>query len=261
MRENIRNKFIEQYLNKRYKCNDGEFCTVIKYIDAYNVTVKFDDGYIKNNVQSSHLKRGNVKNPNPNKLSNSLKPTFFNVGYMGIGKWSSTNQEKFYILWVSMLTRCYDLKYKSKYPTYDKCIVSDRWKNFQNFVDDCYLLEYKPNYVLDKDILIKNNKIYSFETCCFVPEEINKKFEKCNARRGNTYIGVTNTKEGKFRASCIQENTTSTHIGIFNNQLEAFNAYKEMKEKNIREMATKFISKISEKVFKVLIEYKVEITD
>lgn len=32
---------------------------------------------------------------------------------------------------------------------------------------------YIKGYALDKDILIKGNKVYSPETCCFVPYEIN----------------------------------------------------------------------------------------
>ena len=44
---------------------------------------------------------------------------------------------------------------------------------------------------LDKDILCKGNKVYSRETCIFVPERINLLFTKCDNRRGDSPIGVT----------------------------------------------------------------------
>ena len=37
---------------------------------------------------------------------------------------------------------------------------------------------YKEGYSLDKDILVKGNKIYSPETCCFVPQDVNILFTK-----------------------------------------------------------------------------------
>lgn len=57
-------------------------------------------------------------------------------------------------------------------------------------------------WALDKDILVKGNKIYSPETCCFVPQEINNLFTKRKSCRGTLPIGVKYIKENKkFSAS------------------------------------------------------------
>ena len=55
---------------------------------------------------------------------------------------------------------------------------------------------------LDKDILCKGNKIYSRETCIFVPSRINTLFIKCNKSRGKDPIGATELPSGNYRVFC-----------------------------------------------------------
>lgn len=57
-------------------------------------------------------------------------------------------------------------------PTYEGCTVCDEWLYFSNFkkwFDENYI----EGFQLDKDIIIRGNKVYSPQTCCFVPKEIN----------------------------------------------------------------------------------------
>lgn len=79
-----------------------------------------------------------------------------------------------YRLWVDMLARCYDGRFHARMPTYKNCQVSDNFKDFKYFSEWCdkQVGFNLPRYHLDKDILVKGNKVYSEETCCFVPEEI-----------------------------------------------------------------------------------------
>ena len=64
------------------------------------------------------------------------------------------------------------------------CSVYEGWHNFQNFAkwyeDNYYEIEEEQMH-LDKDILVKGNKVYSPDTCVFVPETINGLFVKSNA--------------------------------------------------------------------------------
>ena len=64
---------------------------------------------------------------------------------------------------------------------------------------------------LDKDILYKNNTIYSKDTCIFIPERINILFTKNNAKRGNYPIGVYfNKRLGKFIAQVSKKHSGHT---------------------------------------------------
>ena len=115
-------------------------------------------------------------------------------------------------------------------------------------------------WCLDKDILVKGNKVYSPETCCFVPNEINILFTKGNSCRGALPIGVRKRKNGKYLTQ-ITKNSKNIHIGIFNTPEEAFQAYKVAKEDYIKKMADKWRDKISNRAYQALYNYQVEITD
>ena len=113
---------------------------------------------------------------------------------------------------------------------------------------------------LDKDILIKGNKIYSPETCAFVPAEINGIFTKTNSKRGVYPIGVSLHKEGRFQAKVLK-NKKQAYIGLFDTPEEAFQAYKKAKEEYIKEVADKWKDKIDPRVYEAMYNYQVEITD
>ena len=80
-----------------------------------------------------------------------------------------------YYTWRDMLRRCYSQAFQNKEPTYKGCAVCEDWmfySNFKRWFDDSEN-GYCEGYCLDKDIITKNNKVYSPENCCFVPREIN----------------------------------------------------------------------------------------
>ena len=115
---------------------------------------------------------------------------------------------------------------------------------------------------LDKDLLIKGNKVYSESTCVFLPKEINSVLIKCTASRGEHLIGVcwSNTHKA-FKAQVSKNKGMQEHLGSFNTEIEAFNAYKTAKEAFIKEQANKFKSQIDERAYNALMNYTVEITD
>ena len=118
---------------------------------------------------------------------------------------------------------------------------------------------------LDKDILVKGNKIYSPGTCVFVPENINLLFIKSNATRGKYPIGVSYDKsKNKFVSHCNNGKGKQIKLGIFNNSIDAFNAYKEFKENIIKQVADEYKNKypqFPQKLYNAMHKYKVEITD
>ena len=174
--------------------------------------------------------------------------------------------EKAYRHWTNMLQRCYDEKHRCKYLAYKDCFVCEEWLNFSGFLNWFLNTENstKENYHLDKDILVKGNKIYSPETCCFVPAEINSLFTKRKSCRGILPIGVKRASKSKNYEACISKgNRINVYIGTFSTPQEAFNAYKTEKEKWVREQANKFFNdgKIARNVYEALLNYKVEIID
>ena len=169
-----------------------------------------------------------------------------------------------------MLRRCYDSKFHKNQPTYVNCFVCKEWLNFQNFADWYYENYYEIEgevMCLDKDILIKGNKIYSPDTCMFVPKLINGLFTKHTKTRGDYPIGVSyNKRDKKFISQCCVYNrkerkTKSKNLGSYNTPEEAFKVYKEYKEKYIKEVADYYKDKIPKKLYDAMYKYEIEITD
>lgn len=169
-----------------------------------------------------------------------------------------------YNIWTGILRRCYDEKSYLKSPTYKGCSVCGEWLVFSNF-QKWYKKNNRHNFAIDKDILVKGNKIYSPETCCFVPQRINNLILTSKKIRGKYNIGVTE-RNGKFEAristSCNGK-VKREHIGTFATQEEAFATYKERKEKYIKEIAQEYYNKgfIDKKVLNALLKYRIEESD
>lgn len=190
-------------------------------------------------------------------------PSVYGVGYIGEGEYNIREEGKalkVYILWKGMLERCYSKRYQSLYPTYIGCSVDEQWHNFQIFAQWFYD-NYEEGFELDKDILIKGNKIYSSETCCFVPQEINYLFTKNNQNRGDLPIGVC--RRGSRFISQMSKNKKKIRLGSFKTKEEAFQAYKEAKEDFIKVMAFMYFMReeISVDVYKAMNKYEVENND
>lgn len=192
----------------------------------------------------------------------------------GIGKYSRDkyvarlNGEvtKAYATWHSMLRRCNDKKYQEKKPTYIGCTVDERWYDFQAFASwynsNYYEMPLLGRTELDKDILIKGNRIYSPERCVFVPQSINSLLVKRQNKRGQFPIGVYFHKPTcKFKAQCNFGNGKPQHLGCFDSPEEAFQVYKAAKEGFIKQIAEKYKHMIPQVLYVALMNYRVDITD
>ncbi|MBD5381963.1 AP2 domain-containing protein [Clavibacter sp.] len=168
-------------------------------------------------------------------------------------------------IWTSMINRCEDAKYHKKEPTYKDCTICDEWhllSAFEKWVKDP-ANGYREGYAIDKDILFKGNKIYSPQTCCFVPQFINSIFTRRHACRGYLPIGVSVNKGRDGYRSVVTKYGKHVHLGYYNTPEEAFYAYKEAKEKYIKEVAQEYYDRgdITKKVYDAMMRYEVEITD
>lgn len=168
---------------------------------------------------------------------------------------------KEYQLWVNMIGRCYNQKFKSKYPAYRDCTVSDNFKNYSYFYEWCQnqIGFGVDGFQLDKDFLSNSDeKIYTEDICVFVPCEINSFF--CDKRKtvGEHPIGVCfNSKLGKFQATCCIGKAKQKLLGHFSTPEEAYIVYKQFKEARSKELAKKWQSKIDNRVYEAMINWRI----
>ena len=254
-----------KYLNDvNYKDCVGKVCKskssgdfkILKYNDAYNVDVQFLKTGFKTSVRLGNIKSGSIKD--------SYLPSVYGVGILGTKYPTAINgvQTKEYNLWQHMLKRCYSDKYQ--YPTYKGCEVSDKLKSYEYFYEWCHKQIGFGNegWQLDKDLLTKGNKVYSEDSCVFLPQEINSLLVKSIASRGEYLIGVSWHNANKaFRAQISKNKGKLEHLGYFKTEMEAYNAYKTAKESFIKEQASKWQSQIDPRAYNALMNYTVEITD
>jgi len=168
-----------------------------------------------------------------------------------------------YQLWQNMLQRCFDEKYKQNQPTYEGVTCSKDWLSMTKFIEDVSQMKGfgLEGLDLDKDILQKGNKLYSKDTCCFVPAEVNLLLTKRDNSRGEFPVGVNFHKaRGKFVAR-LNINGKRKHLGLFPTPEEAFQAYKLAKEAHIKVVADKWKHLLDERVFQALLDYEVNIDD
>lgn len=234
---------------EKFITNEGYEVEITEYFRNDNCTIKFIyNGTILKNIEYICLLKKNIKNP--------YHLSVYGVGYLGVKNktYNSVMEKKIYSIWHSMISRCYNSRDIDNKSTYKYTTVCEKWHNFQNFID-WYTDNYKEDFYLDKDILFKGNKIYSPETCCLVPCEINALFTKRDNLRGTYPIGVSKDY-GKFKATLKKKN-----LGRYSTPEEAFQVYKDAKEQYIKEVADKWKDKIDSKVYQAMYNYKVEITD
>lgn len=250
---------LKNRIGEKLITNQGYEIEIIEYFSNKNITVVIHDNYktIIKNRNYSDLKRG--------KLNNPYHKSICNKGFIGEGEYkvyADGKKTKAYDSWKSMFNRAYSEKSQERLPTYKEVTVCEEWHNFQNFAkwhEENYNPETMQGWHIDKDILVKGNKIYSPETCAIVPSDINYLFTKSNTKRGDLPIGV-NRYLKKYRAQ-FRKNNKTIYLGVFDTPEEAFQAYKVAKEGSIAEFAEEWREIINPKVYQALYNYQVEITD
>ena len=200
-------------------------------------------------------------------LEARMKPSVCGVGYLGcnLELKASYNGKKcpIYYAWVRMFERCYSKKFHRINPTYVGCTVSEEFKDYSKWREWYDNYQYKHDgWHLDKDLLIKGNKVYSESTCVFIPREINQVLVKRTASRGKYLIGVTWCKTKKaFKAQVRKNKGKLEYLGYFNTEIEAHLAYKQAKESYLKELADKYKDLLDPRAHEALYNYTVDIDD
>lgn len=212
--------------NKDYKTTKGLLYNIISYGGYKDVTVKFKESGYTVKVYSSTIKTGNIKD--------RLNPEVYGHGYLGEGEYTcgvKSGISKSYKVWNGMLERVYSESLHEVRPTYKGCTCFEGWHNYQIFAkwfEDNYI----EGYELDKDILsycLSKEKVYSPETCIFIPPKLNKILTCSDAIRGDSLIGTNKKIEksgdfrGRYTAKCVE------YLGTYDNELLAHEVYVDFK--------------------------------
>lgn len=235
----------ETRLNKQ-----GTMMKIVRYGSHEDIDIEFLDDfhYIKEHQVYSNFKSGGVKNP--------YDKTICNVGYIGVGKYKTGTETKHteeYQNWTCMIRRCYDEKLKERYSAYyGDCIVCNEWHNFQIFSEwwnnNIYRVGTERMH-LDKDILYKNNRVYSPETCILVPQRINMLFMH-KPNKYNLPNGVKPSSNEKYEAKY-----NGKYLGVFGSVEEAAIAHNKEKKKVIIQIANEYKDQIPVRVYDALINW------
>ena len=160
--------------------------------------------------------------------------------------------------WFGMHHRCECKSYQEVHPNYSDVTVG--FQSFDSFVN-WHRLQFgygEKDWHLDKDVLVKGNKVYSEDNCVLLPRELNSMIVWKSKNRG---LPPCVTPHGtRFIASCTFERK-SVYLGIRDTPEEAFFLYKTAKEVFIKQQAEKWKDKIDPRAYEALMNYQVEITD
>lgn len=242
-------------LGEVIKSNNGCLVEVVHYVNTNEVWVQFQDsyGYVKVTTKRNLIK-GAIENP--------YRKSVCGLGFVGVlpsGIKKDREYRKAYIIWYNMMRRCYEPEKSSRSDSYGGCVVHPDWHNFQN-----YYLWLKQNnfyglgYHVDKDILVRGNKVYSPKTCRLVPQEINKLFCDSGASRGEYPIGVSYLKRlRKYRARLVVDNK-EVHLGCFDTVEDAYIVYSKAKELHIKNVAERWKGAICDDIYQALLSWRAD---
>jgi len=148
-----------------------------------------------------------------------------------------TSNSKSYSIWKGIIRRCYS-KEKVKFKCYTKVEVCEEWllySNFKKWYDENFPLKLEQEgweIQIDKDLLSGENKIYSPETCIFLPRKINGFLS--NKQNSNTsgIIGVNYIKKNNSWIAQIRnfDNHDRIYLGCYSNNKTAAKVYMEARK-------------------------------
>lgn len=130
-----------------------------------------------------------------------------------------------YVAWLAMLTRCFSDGFRKKFPTYSGVNVCEEWSSFMQF-RAWWIENHVEGWDLDKDILT-DKRLYSPDTCIYIPRWLNSFLQNGKASRGPFPIGVSiDRATGRFTARCKNIfYRKNGYIGKFDTAEQAYHAW------------------------------------
>jgi len=157
----------------------------------------------------------------------------------------------FYRKWENMLYRVYKAKGR---PNYSCCTVCEEWFTFSNFKSWMEKQDWEGNDI-DKDILVKGNKVYCPENCRFVPPQVN--YFILDKNTSGYMSGVKWNPHSKcYTASCSDPFSKKViSLGYYSDELTAHLVWKEFKLSLAQRLSLKYTLP-NEVIEALLLRYK-----
>ena len=176
-------------------------------------------------------------------------------GVNDVQKLSVGENRTYYKIWSRMLERAYSKSWQQRYEEYKGTQVSEEWKYLSSFIEWASKQYWQGND-LDKDLLVEGNKLYSKDTCIFLPPTINKALMK-HTKESQYLMGVgyeershtmVNPSKKPYTARCrVGESVGSKFLGMYATEVEAHNAWRLAKAENLIYWAEKWKTDIEMK--------------
>lgn len=237
-----------EYEGKVFKTKYEDSVIVLEYISSLKVKVKITSTGEVRSVSAYQIREGLIKTIRTAPLKDETAQEL---------RRRARHKHR------GMFDRCCSKDSALKYPTYKDCTISENFKDINFFHIWCLsqIGFENNNWHLDKDILVKGNRVYSEDTCCFVPEEINLMLVTHKSHRGVLPIGVAYCKPFNLYQARLRKNNKTVDLGFYCTPEEAFQTYKLEKEKHIKEVANKWKDKIDIRVYEALMNWEINIDD
>lgn len=229
----------------------GGIAEIIEYKSSKDVLVMFKDTGFTLNTNYKQFKKGG--------MVDRLTPTVYGFGI--IGNCTITENGKLnrvYEVWKNMIMRCYCEK-KKGLKRYSDVTVSEEFRRLSDFKVWCeeQVGFNNEGWQLDKDILVRGNKVYSKNACCFVPPEINYLVCDHNGRGTRGLPVGVDSCGGKYVARIRVGSGETKRIGGFSTPDDAHKAYKYHKEQHIKHITTLWRGSLSKDVYDALMSWEV----
>ena len=168
---------------------------------------------------------------------------------VGVNDLLLTNKSISYRRWFGILQRCYSPTTKQAAKNYEGCTICKEWHKFSNF-KKWFDENYVEGWQIDKDIIENGNKVYSPETCCFVPRTINIFFIKPKRDKRGVF------KAGNKFVALYSKYNKSVMSVRFDTIDEAYNLYCNERNKYAKELAEKYKDTLDIRVYNKLMNYE-----
>lgn len=153
-----------------------------------------------------------------------------------------------YQSWQRMLERGYSDRYKNR-PTYKDAAAVAEWHFFPTFREWALSNGFDASLELDKDLLVKGNKIYGPETCAYIPKWLNQSLSSQQTKRGAWPMGVSyrqpkspmHNELNKPYLVYIKIDSENVYAGSFSDPFEAHAHWQLLKAEQIERIILKYM--------------------